>query len=319
MLYNYALWGGSSMSSVLELKDVHKSFGKIEVIKGISFDVKEGEIYGFLGANGAGKTTTIRMIVGLIKPSNGSILINGYDVQKQFVKAVSSVGCIVENPDMYLDFTGRENLNIFAKLYGGVDKKRIEEVIEIIGLKDRIDDKVKKYSLGMKQRLGLGQALLPKPKLLILDEPTNGLDPLGIVDFRNIVKDLAKEQNTAVFVSSHILAEIEQLCHRVAFIDNGLIKSIESTNELSVKSTEKVNLRVKDLEKAINVLKQIEFVKSINQNESNLILDIEKEHYSMLITLLSTKGVEILDINKWHQNLEDRFMEIAGGTKHESI
>lgn len=307
------------MSSVLELKDVHKSFGKIEIIKGISFDVKEGEIYGFLGANGAGKTTTIRMIVGLIKPTKGNIFINGYDVQKQFVKAVNSVGCIVENPDMYLDFTGRENLNIFAKLYGNVDKKRIEEVIEIIGLKDRIDDKVKKYSLGMKQRLGLGQALLPKPKLLILDEPTNGLDPLGIVDFRNIVKGLAREQNTAVFVSSHILAEVEQLCDKVAFIDNGLIKSIENINEISVKSTEKVILKVKDIEKAINVLNKIEFVKSASQKEDKLIADIEKDHYSMLITLLSTKGVEILDINRLHQNLEDRFMEIAGGIKHESI
>jgi ABC-2 type transport system ATP-binding protein len=307
------------MSSVLELKDVHKSFGKIEIIKGISFDVKEGEIYGFLGANGAGKTTTIRMIVGLIKPSKGNIFINGYDVQKQFVKAVSSVGCIVENPDMYLDFTGRENLNIFAKLYGNVDKKRIDEVIEIIGLKDRIYDKVKKYSLGMKQRLGLGQALLPKPKLLILDEPTNGLDPLGIVDFRNIVKGLAREQNTAVFVSSHILAEVEQLCDKVAFIDNGLIKSIENINEISVKSTEKLILKVKDIEKAINVLTKIEFVKSVSQKEDKLIADIEKDHYSMLITLLSTKGVEILDINRLHQNLEDRFMEIAGGTKHESI
>jgi ABC-2 type transport system ATP-binding protein len=307
------------MSSVLELKDVHKSFGKSEIIKGISFEVKAGEIYGFLGANGAGKTTTIRMIVGLIKPSSGNIYINGYDVQKQFVKAVSSVGCIVENPDMYLDFTGRENLNIFAKLYGNVDKKRIDEVIEVIGLKDRIDDKVKKYSLGMKQRLGLGQALLPKPKLLILDEPTNGLDPIGIVDFRNIVKSLAKEHNTAVFVSSHILAEVEQLCDKVAFIDNGLIKSIESTKEISVKSTEKVMLKAKELEKTISVLKQMEFVKSINQDDSSLLIDIEKDHYSMLITILSTKGIEILDINRIHQNLEDRFMEIAGGEKHESI
>lgn len=307
------------MNSVLELKNVHKSFGKIEIIKGISFDVKEGEIYGFLGANGAGKTTTIRMIVGLIKPSSGNIYINGFDVQKQFVKAVSSVGCIVENPDMYLDFTGRENLNIFAKLYGNVDKRRIDEVIEIIGLKDRIDDKVKKYSLGMKQRLGLGQALLPEPKLLILDEPTNGLDPIGIVDFRNIVKNLAKEHNTAVFVSSHILAEVEQLCDRVAFIDNGLIKSIENTKDISVKSSERVMLKVSDLEKAINVLKQMEFVKSVDRDDDKLLVDIEKEHYSMLITILSTKGIEILDISRVHQNLEDRFMEIAGGEKHESI
>ncbi|MBL4937083.1 ABC transporter ATP-binding protein [Clostridium sp. YIM B02515] len=304
------------MNNVLELNDVHKSFGKIEIIKGISFEVKEGEVYGFLGPNGSGKTTTIRMIVGLIKPNSGNIRINGYDVQKQFVKAVSSVGCIVENPDMYLDFTGRENLNIFAKLYGNVDSKRIDEVVEIIGLKDRIDDKVKKYSLGMKQRLGLGQALLPKPKLLILDEPTNGLDPLGIIDFRNIVKNLAKECNTAVFVSSHILSEIEQLCDKVAFIDNGLIKSIEKINGLSSNSTEKIILKIHEIEKAKQLLGEVSFVKKVEEKEGSLIITADKDCYSMLITILSAKGIQILDINRIHQNLEDRFMEISGGGKH---
>lgn len=304
------------MNNVLELNDVHKSFGKIEIIKGISFEVKEGEVYGFLGPNGSGKTTTIRMIVGLIKPNSGNIRINGYDVQKQFVKAVGSVGCIVENPDMYLDFTGRENLNIFAKLYGNVDSKRIDEVVEIIGLKDRIDDKVKKYSLGMKQRLGLGQALLPKPKLLILDEPTNGLDPLGIIDFRNIVKSLAKEYNTAVFVSSHILSEIEQLCDKVAFIDNGLIKSIEKINGLSSNSTEKIILKVHEIEKAKQFLGEASFVKKVEENEGRLIITLDKDCYSMLITILSAKGIQILDINRIHLNLEVRFMEISGGGKH---
>lgn len=305
------------MSTVLELKDVHKSFGKTEIIKGISFDVKEGEIYGFLGANGAGKTTTIRMIVGLIKPTSGNIYINAHDVQKDFVKAISSVGCIVENPDMYLDFTGRENLNMFAKLYGNVKKERIDEVIEIIGLKDRIDDKVKKYSLGMKQRLGLGQALLPNPKLLILDEPTNGLDPIGIVDFRNIVKNLVKENNTAVFISSHILGEIEQLCDKVAFIDYGVIKSVELTNDLHLKDKEKIQLKVRheDIERVKNILKDNSFVKNIETLEDKLILTTDKDCYSMLITVLSTKGIEILDINRVHGNLENRFMEIAKGGK----
>lgn len=305
------------MSSVLELKDVHKSFRNTEIIKGISFDVNEGEIYGFLGANGAGKTTTIRMIVGLIKPTSGNIYINGYDVQKDFVKAISSVGCIVENPDMYLDFTGRENLNMFAKLYGNVKKERIDEIIEIIGLKDRIDDKVKKYSLGMKQRLGLGQALLPNPKLLILDEPTNGLDPIGIVDFRNIVKNLVKENNTAVFISSHILGEIEQLCDKVAFIDYGEIKSVEFTNNLHLKDKEKIQLKVRneDRENAKNILKNSSFVKNIDTMEDKLILTTDKDCYSMLITVLATKGIEILDINRVHGNLENRFMEIAKGGK----
>lgn len=214
---------------------------------------------------------------------------------------------------MYGDFTGRENLNIFAKLYGNVEKKRIEEVIEIIGLKDRIDDKVKKYSLGMKQRLGLGQALLPKPKLLILDEPTNGLDSIGIVDFRKIVKDLVDEYKTAVFISSHILAEIEQLCSRVAFIDKGEIKSVEDTKNLKYKNIESISLKVKEKDKAIEVLRQSDFVKNIVEKEELLLLTCEKDCFSMLINVLTIKGIEILDIARIHQNLEDRFMEIAGG------
>lgn len=301
------------MSAVLKLDKVYKSYGKVDVIKGISFEVNEGEIYGFLGANGAGKTTTIRMITGLIKPDKGNVYINGYDIQKQFIKAVDSMGCIVENPDMYEDFTGRQNLNMFAKLYGNVDKKRIDEVIEIIGLKDRIDDKVKKYSLGMKQRLGLGQALLPNPKLLILDEPTNGLDPIGIVDFRKIIKDLVEEHKTAVFISSHILAEIEQLCNRVAFIDKGEIVSIEDTKNLKYKNIESISIKVSDNVKAIEALSNVDFIKNVVDKGDMLLLTCEKDCFPMLINVLTTKGIEILDICRVQQNLEDRFMEIARG------
>ncbi|MEG0133879.1 MAG: ABC transporter ATP-binding protein [Clostridium sp.] len=301
------------MSTILRLDKVYKSYGKVQVIKGISFEVNEGEIYGFLGANGSGKTTTIRMITGLIKPDKGNVYINGYDVQKQFVKAVDSMGCIVENPDLYEDFTGRQNLNIFAKLYGNVDKKRIDEVIEVIGLKDRIDDKVKKYSLGMKQRLGLGQALLPNPRLLILDEPTNGLDPIGIVDFRKIIRDLVEKHKTAVFISSHILAEIEQLCTRVAFIDKGEIISVEDTKNLKYKNIESISIKVSDNNKAIEALKDIDFIKNVIDKGDMLLLTCEKNCFPMLINVLTTKGIEILDICKVQQNLEDRFMEIARG------
>ena len=192
--------------NVLEVRDVYKKLGKREIIKGISFDVKEGEIFGFLGPNGAGKTTTIRMLVGLIAQDKGSISVMGHDIKTEREKALMQVGCIVENPDMYGFLTGRQNLKQFARMYGNISEERIDEVAELVGLKDRINDKVKKYSLGMKQRLGLAQALLAKPKLLILDEPTNGLDPVGILDFRNIVKKMAKENNTAVFISSQYIS-----------------------------------------------------------------------------------------------------------------
>lgn len=302
------------MNTVLEVNEVYKSLSRREIIKGISFQVKEGEIFGFLGANGAGKTTTIRMLVGLIRPDKGNIKIMGYDVSKDLPKALKNVGAIVEAPDMYNDLTAMENLIVFARMYGKVNKKKIEEIVELIGLKDRINDKVKKYSLGMKQRLGLGQALLADPKLLILDEPTNGFDPLGVVEFRGIIKRLAKENNTAIFISSHILSEIEQVCDRVAFIDEGTIKSIEYTSNLkSNVKYEKVFLTVKNREKCLEMLQELEYVISVLEldNKFKFMLDIQRDSFSKLITDLTKLNIEIEEINKLHQNLEERFMEIV--------
>ena len=206
--------------NVLEVKDVYKHLGKREIIKGISFSVKEGEIFGFLGPNGAGKTTTIRMIVGLIATNKGTITIMGHEISCDREKALSNIGAVVENPELYTYLSGRENLMQIAAIRK-IEKKDVEEVIQLVNLKDRIDDKVKKYSLGMKQRLGLAAALIAKPKLLILDEPTNGLDPTGIMDFRDIVRKAAKELKTAVFISSHMLSEVQQVCDTVAFINEG--------------------------------------------------------------------------------------------------
>lgn len=302
------------METILQVDNLYKSLGKREIIKGINFQVNKGEIFGFLGPNGAGKTTTIRMIVGLIKPDKGEVLINGYDVQKDFIKAMKNLGCIVENPEMYLDLTGRENLKIFARMYGNVPKERIEGIIELIGLKDRIDDKVRKYSLGMRQRLGLGQALLPNPRLLILDEPTNGLDPVGIVEFRKIIKDLVRDNETAVFISSHLLSEIEQLCDRVAFISNGEIKSIENARELNKKCKfEKISLITTNNIKCKYILSDTYYVHSINDAEERLILECDEDSFSKIINLLARKNIDIEEINKVNQNLEDRFMEIVEG------
>ncbi|MBU5225850.1 ABC transporter ATP-binding protein [Clostridium senegalense] len=302
------------MANILEVKDVYKELSKRPIIKGISFEVKEGEVFGFLGSNGAGKTTTIRMLVGLIKPNKGTIKINGYDIQKDFVKAIRSVGCIVENPELYLDLTGRQNLRLFARMYGDITEDKIQEVIDFIGLNERIDDKVKKYSLGMKQRLGLGQALLGNPKLLILDEPTNGLDPSGIVEFRNIIKKLVKENNTAVFISSHILSEIELLCDRVAFINNGTIKSIELTENLVKNSTdERICLITPEKEKGKELLFNLYFVKHVEEEGEKLLFYCKKGTFPKLIEAFAKRNIPIEEINKAHQNLENRFMEIMEG------
>ena len=215
--------------NVLEVNNLTKSLGKREIIKGISFNIKSGEIFGFLGPNGAGKTTTIRMLVGLINPTSGEIKICGHDLKNDTKNALREVGAVVENPELYKYLSGRENLMQIARIRN-VSKEDVEETIKLVGLEGRIDDKVKKYSLGMKQRLGLAASLLSKPKLLILDEPTNGLDPSGILDFREVVQKAAKERGMAVFVSSHILSEVQNLCDKVAFINDGVIKAVEKIN-----------------------------------------------------------------------------------------
>lgn len=308
------------MAVVLEVKDVKKRLGKREIIRGISFSVEEGQIFGFLGPNGAGKTTTIRMLVGLIKPNSGSIKIMGHDIQTEKEKALSNVGCIVENPDMYGFLTGRENLIQYAKMYGNVTKERIDEVADMIGLKDRINDKVKKYSLGMKQRLGLGQALLVKPKLLILDEPTNGLDPVGIMDFRRIIRQMAHENKSAVLISSHILAEIQQVCDTVAFINGGKIKSVESTKESVGKgSKEKFDIVTSNIDLAIETLSKLPFVYDVKKNENSVSVEIDFGTSPKVIEELMKQNVEVIEFYKEHKTLEDRFMQIVEGGEEKDV
>lgn len=304
---------GEIKVNVLEVKDVYKKLGKREIIKGISFSVQEGEIFGFLGPNGAGKTTTIRMLVGLISANKGSISIAGHDIKKERVKALSNVGAVVENPEMYTYLSGRKNLMQIAAIRK-VPKKDVEEIIELVELKDRIDDKVKKYSLGMKQRLGLAAALLSKPRLLILDEPTNGLDPTGIMDFRDIVKKAAKETNTAVFISSHILSEIQQLCDTVAFINDGRIQSVESIKEGQLeRKTETVVIVTQEMSQCSEVLKTLKFVHNIDLKENNIIISCDKNSTSEIIFALAGKKIAVEEVYKKHKELEERYMELVEG------
>jgi ABC-2 type transport system ATP-binding protein len=303
------------MGNVLEVKDVHKRLGKRDVIKGISFSVKEGEIFGFLGPNGAGKTTTIRMLVGLIAPDRGSITIVGQDVQKEREKALGGVGAVVENPELYTYLSGKENLMQIARIRK-VSREDVEEVIELVGLKDRINDKVKKYSLGMKQRLGLAAALLSKPNLLILDEPTNGLDPTGILDFRNIVKKAARERNTSIFVSSHILSEVQQLCDTVAFINDGVIQAVESINgEINIKCTEAIQLVTEDIDIALDIVKDLSFIQSVSKNSGGLLLKILENRTPEVIFALAEKKIRIKEVYKKQQGLEERYIELVEGGK----
>lgn len=297
---------------VLEVKDLEKRLGKRKIIDNVSFSVEEGEIFGFLGPNGAGKTTTIRMLVGLIHPNAGTIKIGGNDLKKDREKALSNVGAVVENPELYKYLSGRENLMQIARIRK-VPKSEVEEIIKLVGLEDRINDKVKKYSLGMKQRLGVAAALIGNPKLLILDEPTNGLDPSGILDFREIVKKAAKERGIAVFVSSHILSEVQQLCDRVAFINKGVIQSVESITENTME-TEKdcVQLVIKSGQ-VEDLHNELEYVFNIEKNEKGYVAIIESDSTSRLIIELVSRGIEVEEVYKLREGLEQRYMELVEG------
>ena len=299
---------------VLEVKGVKKKLGKREIIKGLDLSVNEGEIFGFLGPNGAGKTTTIRMLVGLISPNEGEIVVCGKSVLSEKEQALKNVGAVVENPELYKYLSGRENLMQIARIRK-VSKEEVEELIDLVGLKDRIDDKVRKYSLGMKQRLGLAAALIGDPKLLILDEPTNGLDPSGIIDFRDVVKKASRERGMAVFISSHILSEVQNLCDRVAFINNGVIKSVEDIHDNSMETElDSLTLVVSsNKEQAVKVLKDIGFVNSSTVIDEEIHIIVETGKTTELLKVLLENNVLVEEIYKNRKGLEQRYMELVEG------
>ena len=223
----------STLASRVVLSHLTKTIGHKTIVDDLSLEIAPGEVFGLLGPNGAGKTTTIRMMVGLIAASSGSVQIDGVDVAKNFRDAMRHVGAIVENPEMYGFLSGYQNLRHFARMCPGVTPERIHEVVQQVGLQSRIHDRVKTYSLGMRQRLGLAQALLRRPEVLILDEPTNGLDPAGIRELRDYLRRLATEEGISVVVSSHLLSEMELMCDRVAILQSGKLIDIQTLHEIS--------------------------------------------------------------------------------------
>lgn len=297
---------------VLEVKGLKKKLGKREIIKDISFSIEEGEIFGFLGPNGAGKTTTIRMLVGLINANEGSISICGHDLKTDTEKALKEVGAVVENPELYKYLSGRENLMQIARIRN-ISKDQVNETIKLVGLEDRIDDKVRKYSLGMKQRLGLAASLLSNPKLLILDEPTNGLDPSGILDFREVVKKAANERGMAVFISSHILSEVQHLCNRVAFINHGIIESVENVLDESMDTnTDIICLKLLQ-EIDINKLLSIEYINSARKTDDGIEIILLVNKTPELIKYLVNNNYAIQEVFKIRKGLEQRYMELVEG------
>ena len=298
------------METVLECKSLNKKIGKKDILKNVSIEIQEGDILGFIGPNGAGKTTTIKLILGLQKINSGEVKINGYDIKNQFEKAIERVGTIVENPDLYMYMSGLDNLKMIARLYKNVDLKRIDEVIKLVGLENRIKDKVSKYSLGMRQRLGIAQAILHKPNLLILDEPTNGLDPEGIKQLRDLLTKLAKDENMAILISSHNLAELESFCNKITIIQNGEIietSTLEDAKRVEGRMIYEIELdSTSDLDKIIN--KEIEIVDS-----NSFKVYLTKEEIPEIIKKLVDNNKKVYKVCEDLTSLEDAFLKKTGG------
>ena len=306
---------------VLSAENLTKRFGDREAVSDVSFDVRAGEVFGFLGPNGAGKTTTIRMLVGLARPDRGRVRIRGLDLAHHFTRAMAHVGAIVEAPDLYRYLTGRENLEHFARMLPAGASGRIDELGAMVALSDRLDDKVSTYSLGMRQRLGIAQALLGDPDILILDEPANGLDPAGIREIRQLVRRLAGQRGIGVFVSSHLLSEIEQTCDRVAIIHRGRTLAAGSVRELSARSgSDQVRVRARPSAKAAEKLAAFGPVEAApaagggdGDAEGVVIARIPPDRVPEALRALLAEGIEVFTVERASSTLEEVFLEITGG------
>lgn len=297
------------MENLIEVRNLNKSFGKKQILKDVSLNVKEGEIVGFIGPNGAGKTTTIKLILGLQKIDSGTVLINGYDVQKDFKKAILRVGAIVESPDLYMYLSGLENLKMIAAMYKNIDKNRIDEIVKIVGLENRIKDKVSKYSLGMRQRLGIATALIHNPNILILDEPTNGLDPEGIKELRTLLKRLAKKEKMGILISSHNLSELESFCTDVCLIKSGEVVTTASIEE--IRKADKSSYLFK-LDKTTG-LDDLITKEDIIINDELVKVFIEEVDVPNLMLKLFEKGYKIYEVKRDTLTLEEAFISKTGG------
>ena len=296
---------------ILEIKNLHKSFRNFKAIDGLSLQVHKGEIFGFLGPNGAGKSTTIRIILTLLKADSGKIFLFGSELNKHSKHLFSKVGALVEKPDFYLYLSAYKNLEYFSELYGKkYSKIQLLEALDMVGLNGREFDKVKTFSLGMKQRLGLAQALIHDPELIILDEPTNGLDPQGMREVRNLLIDLAENKGKTIFLSSHILKEVESMASSMAIINKGKTLVQGKVNDLLDNAQTRVYIETGRLSNNL-LVESTEYFKLRNINENKIELDALKSDIPKIIDYLRNKEVEIFSVNSVN-SLEEYFINLTG-------
>lgn len=300
---------------VLSIKGLSKTIGDKKILHSIDMECYAGEVFGFLGPNGAGKTTTIKTVVGLLMLDEGEVRVCGYDIIKDFERAMADVGGIVENPEMYKYMTGRDNLKQYARMRG-LDFSEIDRAVELVKLANRIDEKVSKYSLGMRQRLGVAQALMHKPKLLILDEPTNGLDPQGIKELRDILKNLAHEDGVCVVVSSHLMSEMELMCDRVGIIAKGRMIGTYTMEEIVSQSQGGFAEYSIETDDAAAAKEALGGGKDMIADGSTLFLSLERRtsraRIAGIIKKLSQNDINIYSVHlKESKKLEDVFIELT--------
>lgn len=305
-------------SIVLQMNGVSKIIKGKSIVDKLTFDIRKGEIVGLLGPNGAGKTTTIRMMTGLIRMSEGDVIVQGHSVKNDFNKAIGHIGAIIENPEFYPYMTGLDNLKQYQRMTDNIETGRIEEVVELVGLQEAMNKKVKAYSLGMRQRLGIAQALLNRPKLLILDEPTNGLDPAGIREMRDYMRRIAEVEGISILISSHLLTEIEQICHRAIVIQNGKLVTVTAIGgEQEAAAEVKLTIRVGSVESAINILEGLEYAElmTMDSTRSEVTVSLHDSRVPELVSAFSDKGVGIFRITENRQSLEEDFLKWTGGNR----
>ncbi|MBS1920112.1 MAG: ABC transporter ATP-binding protein [Bacteroidetes bacterium] len=305
------------MSAIIQVKNLVKDFREIKAVDDLSFEVPEGLVYGFLGQNGAGKSTTIRMLLTLVKPTDGEIRIFGADLKKNRKEILRHVGAIIERPDLYKYLSGIENLRIFATMSGvRVTKKKLMDELDRVGLADRASSKVKTYSQGMKQRLGIATALIHDPKLIILDEPTNGLDPLGIADIRNLILHLSKDLHKTVFISSHLLSEMELIADAMLIIDKGKKVVEGNAHELFDPAKTMVQLKTTDDAAAYGKLETSELKNVLHEKRNDsIILKLHRDEIPALIKKLVQMDIGLISFDSRH-SLEDYFFSLTTGQQH---
>jgi ABC-2 type transport system ATP-binding protein len=295
---------------VLETQQLTKRYRRRVVVDRLSLAVEDGDIFGFLGQNGAGKSTTIRMALGLVRPSAGYVKVLGYDMSRQPLRALQRIGAIIDAPVFYENFSGRRNLWMLAEMSGGAKPQRIEEVLEIVGLRERARDPVRVYSHGMRQRLGIAQALLPDPQFIILDEPTDGLDPQGLCETRELILRLRDELKLTIMLSSHLLHEVEQICNRVAIIDQGRLLCQGLVKDL-IAQDNWMKLRVDRIAEAHQLLEKDPRLIIKRNGDQSLYVKMADEQIPLVNALLVQNGFGVMELSPQRESLEEVFLRLT--------